>query len=41
VLQLHARWRNAPERFPEFALLDQVAAGLTRFTQDIIDERIF
>lgn len=41
VLQLHARWKAAPQHFPEFASLDRVAEGLAHFTQDIIEERTF
>ena len=41
IHQLHARWRRAPEKFPEFEHSAVVAEGLIAFTRDIIDERIF
>ncbi len=41
ALQLHARWRAAPSKFPYFAAFDQASAGMINFTRDIIDQRIF
>jgi len=40
LLQLHARWRRDPEKFPEFEPYAFVAEGLLAFTRDLIDERI-
>jgi hypothetical protein len=41
VLQLHARHRQDPEKFPQFAMMRMAADALLTFCGDLADERLF